>query len=681
VLLGFLFGAALVGEAWVTLPPGATADDLAAAGALVTEGRRDGQVRVLLDAATAAVLRERGFVLTDVRADHRRGAPPIGYHTQESGDALLALLAETSPRADLVRIGTSAEGRAIEGLRLGQDPASGARVVRVLGTHHGDEASSYEVTLAFAERLASGDGTDPDVTALLDAATVWVVPLVNPDGFLTGSRTNAAGVDLNRNYDWEWFASESFAGPAPFSEPETRAIRAFGLWSRPDTALTLHAGATNLGWPWNHTLDPTLDAGPLEALAEVYAEVCTTPDFWITQGSHWYLTRGDTNDWAYGWYGTFDMTLEVSHDPIPDAADLPVVAAEHVDAMLAFLGRTPTASGTVTDAITGGPIDAELTLGGGRFRTDPLTGAWARHAVLSGSDTLTVDAPGYTSASVAVSVGLQTHLTLEPTFVGSGWLTPSVLRWPREVELPDGATGSVLLRHPSAVPISVEDDDGRFELDPTQLAPGAWSVELPDGTVLLRALWVDDAVSARVDAWSTAPGGIAVTGSGFGEGARAVAFVGDARSVVPIPVQVEGEHDLVFDTSELPTDERVDVAVWTNGSLLGLDDVWTDQVVAWPTVPDPDVVDETTGCGCTSSDTTASGVLVGLVVLLSRRRSSGLLKRPDGPFQRAAVQRSAPERSRRTRSGMQRRTEGSEQIERPAGRLPGARSARRSAGC
>ena len=189
-----LFGAALVGEAWVALPPGATAEDLAAAGALVTESRRDDRrVRVLLDPATASVLRDRGFVLTDVRADHRRGAPPVGYHTQESGDALLVVLAQTSPRAELVRIGTSTEGRAIEGLRLGQEPGSGARVVRVLGTHHGDEATSYEVTLAFAERLATGDGTDPEVTALLDAATVWIVPLVNPDGFLTGL-SSAEGV-------------------------------------------------------------------------------------------------------------------------------------------------------------------------------------------------------------------------------------------------------------------------------------------------------------------------------------------------------------------------------------------------------------------------------------------------------------------------------------------------------
>src|SRR5262245_45631407 len=120
----------VLGEAWVDVPPGADADALSAAGAIVTEGRRpDGRIRILLDEETAATLEREGFRLTDRRADHRLPTPLPGYHTPESGDALLDALAAESPRAGRLRIGTSTEGRPIEGIWLGQDPASGARAV------------------------------------------------------------------------------------------------------------------------------------------------------------------------------------------------------------------------------------------------------------------------------------------------------------------------------------------------------------------------------------------------------------------------------------------------------------------------------------------------------------------------------------------------------------------------
>jgi hypothetical protein len=254
-------------------------------------------------------------------------------------------------------------------------------------------------------------------------------------------------------------------------------------------------------------------------------------------------------------------------------------------------------------------VDARLTIGGGDpFRTDPLTGRWFRHDVSGGE--LRVEAPGYEPAVVAQAA----YVALEPRAIGVGWVTPSVLRWAREVALPDGAEGPFVLHHPTATSVVV---DGPPRLDPAALAPGAWSVELGDGTVLQRALWVDDAGAARIDAWAATGEGVAVTGEGFGAGARAVAFVGERRTVSPVPVRVDGEHDLLLDTAGLPAGERVDVAVWTNGSLLGIDDLWTDRALAWPT-DDRDVVDEVR-CGCRTG---ARPSVLPVVLLLSwtRRR-------------------------------------------------------------
>ncbi len=612
----------VLGEAWVELPPGADAGALAEAGAIVTESRRpDGRIRILLDEATAAKLAREGFRLSDRRADHRLPTPLPGYHTPASGDALLDSLAAAAPRAGRMRIGTSTEGRPIEGIWHGQPPGTSARVVRVLGTHHGDEPTSYEVSLAFVERLATTDGADPAVTDLLDRSTVWVVPLVNPDGLVAGSRMSATGVDLNRNYDLAWSAEEPGSGPAPFSEPETRAIRAMSAWTRPYVALTLHAGTANLGWPWNYTVDPAPDAAELESLAASYAAICTTPEFWLTQGSHWYLSRGDTNDWAYGRHGTFDLTLEVSEEQVPPAKELPAIAAQHLDAMIAVLGTVPSVEGKVTDAVTGDPVDAFLDVGGGTFRPDPWTGTYAQLTAPGADANVTFTAYGYDTDKVPTEgeAPAIANVALEPEVIGEGWLAPSVLRWNQLITIPGVGEGEVILLN-AGRPLVVEASRGMVELDPAAMRPGAWTVVRPDGMVLQRALWVDGANGARIDAWSAATDqGVEVTGTGFGVGARAVAFVGPSRSIAAFDVIVESDTTLSLQTALLPENERVDVAVWTNGSLLGIDDLWSPRAIAWP---DEKVPFEESGCACNQAPSPFGGIVLfgALLAQMSPRR-------------------------------------------------------------
>jgi hypothetical protein len=67
------------------------------------------------------------------------------------------------------------------------------------------------------------------------------VPLANPDGCELQTRYNAAGVDLNRNCDFNW-RSDSIEppGPAPWSEPESRAMRDFILSWQPARIVSLH---------------------------------------------------------------------------------------------------------------------------------------------------------------------------------------------------------------------------------------------------------------------------------------------------------------------------------------------------------------------------------------------------------------------------------------------------------
>jgi protein MpaA len=104
--------------------------------------------------------------------------------------------------------------------------------VLVFGCIHGDECAARDVNLE--------DTGCPPI-----GADVYTVPNLNPDGFLLGTRLNARGVDLNRNFPSGWKpigepGDPQHSGPRPFSEPETRLaariIRAIG----PEVTIWFH---------------------------------------------------------------------------------------------------------------------------------------------------------------------------------------------------------------------------------------------------------------------------------------------------------------------------------------------------------------------------------------------------------------------------------------------------------
>ncbi|HYH60259.1 MAG TPA: DUF2817 domain-containing protein, partial [Solirubrobacterales bacterium] len=80
---------------------------------------------------------------------------------------------------------------------------------------------------------------------------IWLVESVNPDGVAARTRGNAHGVDLNRNFPVDWRASEpassEYSGPAPFSEPESRAVKQLAQQIDPDIVVSYHQ-------PWNQVL-------------------------------------------------------------------------------------------------------------------------------------------------------------------------------------------------------------------------------------------------------------------------------------------------------------------------------------------------------------------------------------------------------------------------------------------
>ncbi len=127
-------------------------------------------------------------------------------------------------------IGESVRGRDIVAHRLGEPAGPGIPTVVLMSTMHGNEPHTRQALLA----LRSG----PSVVGV----DLWVVPTYNPDGLAAGSRKNAHGVDLNRNFPYRWKDLDGSyeSGPKPASEPETRAMMRFLRQVRPDYVLSFH---------------------------------------------------------------------------------------------------------------------------------------------------------------------------------------------------------------------------------------------------------------------------------------------------------------------------------------------------------------------------------------------------------------------------------------------------------
>lgn len=193
-----------------------------------------------------------GIVRTDEEYTHRNLAHD------------LAALLDLYPFLGMEVIGYSVLGKPLYAIRLG----IGEKEVFYSGAWHANEWLTAAVLMKFVENAACAYARDEwldgyNVRQLLDTFTIWIVPLVNPDGVelsvegmdpchpfykevrdinggtcnFTGWTANVRGVDLNHQWPagWEEEAKTSpdrpsprhYGGPTPLSEPEAQAVYAF----------------------------------------------------------------------------------------------------------------------------------------------------------------------------------------------------------------------------------------------------------------------------------------------------------------------------------------------------------------------------------------------------------------------------------------------------------------------
>lgn len=223
---------------------------------------------------------------------------------------LLAVPAASFAAPKHLNFGESVQGRALTAVRLGD--AHAKRTALVVGQIHGDEPAGRAVIRKLRSLSRSFHGI-----------SLWTVLTVNPDGNRAGTRRNAHGVDLNRNFPYRWAASDPssgyYGGPHPSSEPETRAVKRLIKRIHPNVTIWFHQ-------PW----DTVLACGNHHEIESRFAEIARMKT--ECRGNH---LPGTATRWEEHRFGGHAFVVEF-HDGDLSAGE--VRRAAHAAAHVAVKG-------------------------------------------------------------------------------------------------------------------------------------------------------------------------------------------------------------------------------------------------------------------------------------------------------------------------------------------------------
>jgi carboxypeptidase T len=272
------------------------------------------------------------------------GPQPAGlfdnYLTYDATIAYLQTLAAEHPDiAQYYDLGATWDGHRVAALKISDNVTESELAEPAVlfdGLQHAREWIALMVPLYIADWLVSNYETDYQARRLVDNLEIWVVPMVNPDGY-EFSRTNDRywrknrrdngggiyGVDLNRNWGRWWGeagashspSSPTYCGPSAFSEPETQILRDLIL-SRSNlrAMIDFHSYGEYIVYPWGHIPDSPPDEGLYIQLGgEIQQKIHDTHghSYQLFQGYDDYQTSGEIIDWVYGDAGLIIYTIEL----------------------------------------------------------------------------------------------------------------------------------------------------------------------------------------------------------------------------------------------------------------------------------------------------------------------------------------------------------------------------------
>jgi len=340
-----------------------------------------------------------------LEANDARRKLDIRHHNYEAMIAYMNKIHRLCP--DITRIysvGTSVQGRNLSVIEITRSPGQQKRLkpnFKYVGNMHGNEVVGREMLLLLTHYMCNEykRGT-AEIKKLVDSTRIHIMPSMNPDGYENSrpppdcdsvqGRSNANGIDLNRNFPDQFVVQEENA----HREPETEAVM---KWTRQVPfvlSANLHGGSLVANYPFDDDkkmvdmYSKSPDDDVFQSLARSYSmnhptmakpgPVCGDDNFkdGITNGAKWYNVAGGMQDYNYLHSNDFEITVEMGCCKFPEAKELPGLWADHRPPLLAFLKRVHMGvKGTVRDG-------DRKTIANAEIHVRPLKDKEARHHVI-----------------------------------------------------------------------------------------------------------------------------------------------------------------------------------------------------------------------------------------------------------------------------------------------------------
>jgi len=240
---------------------------------------------------------------------------PVTYPSYQEMEAKLGRMVQRhTARAQMISYGRTVNGLSLNVIRIalpqrgrGERPA-----VQISGVIHGNEYLGIEDRLP--EHFLDNTTRMPGLTAFLEkGGIIYVIPVINPDGFTRKRRLNQNGADLNRDFDL------LPRNDARFTQPETRALADFlerdltASGAKLRLSLDYHCCLPAMIIPWSYidAQPEQKDQSSFHTLGGIGRSVLGFP-YGNAMETVNYLAEGSSIDYFYAKYGTLSLAIEGS---------------------------------------------------------------------------------------------------------------------------------------------------------------------------------------------------------------------------------------------------------------------------------------------------------------------------------------------------------------------------------
>lgn len=325
----------------------------------------------------------------------------------------------------LENIGQSVEGRDLLLLKISDNVDTDEIEPEFFytSTMHGDETTGFVLMLRYIDYLLSNYQSNTKVKYLVDNLEIFINPLSNPDGtYASGNdticgycsnRTNANGVDLNRNF------TEPREAENP-NEWEQENVHMIDFMKSRHIVLSMnfHGGIEVINYPWDFTATRHADDDWFQLISREYADTVHvySPSTYmdefqngITNGWDWYYAGGTRQDYLNFYLHGREVTAEISNTKAPHSSNMPDYWEYNYRSFLNYMKQaTYGVHGIVTDGNTGDPVRAFVEIPGhdedsSQVYSSATLGDYHR-MLKAGTYTLNFSANGYDPVSETITI-------------------------------------------------------------------------------------------------------------------------------------------------------------------------------------------------------------------------------------------------------------------------------------